>query len=93
MAVDWSRRGEYIAKHQITPAQADEALADPDAVTFDPDYNTISGVSVRTIGWSPTAQLVLTVITYDQDGTTWGASAWEANPRDRRYYEQGGADA
>lgn len=48
VSVDWSRRGDYIAKHGVTPEQADEALNDVNAVIFEPDYNTISGQQVRT---------------------------------------------
>lgn len=37
MAVDWSKRGEYIAKRGMTRAIANEALADPDALVQVPD--------------------------------------------------------
>ena len=92
MAVDWSKRSEYIAKHGITTAQANEALADPNAVVFDPDYNSRNGEGIRTIGFSRSADSVLTVITYSNAGITHGASAWKSNSRDRRYYRQGGPD-
>jgi len=91
MAADWSKRGDYIAKHGITPEQADEALNDANAVIFDPDYNTKSGRQVRTLGYSPSAQAVLSVITLDQGDVVWG-NAWQSNSRDRRYYRQGGPD-
>ena len=53
-----------------------------------------SGDSVRVIGYSSTAQEVLTVILVvadvDQserpDGDWWGSNAWEASHRDRRIY-------
>jgi hypothetical protein len=35
------------ASHQVTPEEADEALADIDAVWFDPDPHSKSGRSVR----------------------------------------------
>ncbi|MEN4449987.1 transposase [Mycobacterium sp. SM3041] len=94
MAVDWSKRGEYIAKRNLTPAQANEALADPDRVVIIPDYNSNSGDSARTIGYSATVGAVLSVITVysHEDGKTYGANAWKSNARDRRYYEQGGMD-
>jgi uncharacterized DUF497 family protein len=44
VVVDWGKRGEYIAKHGVTAVQASEALTDPDAVVFDPDYNSRTGV-------------------------------------------------
>ena len=43
MTVDWTKRGEYLAKHGVTVTQASEALTDPDAVVFDPDYNSRTG--------------------------------------------------
>jgi uncharacterized DUF497 family protein len=92
MAVGWSKRGDYIAKHGITPEQADEALNDANAVIFDPDYNTKSGRQVRTLGYSPSAQAVLSVITLDNGDAVWGVNAWQSNSRDRRYYRQGGPD-
>jgi uncharacterized DUF497 family protein len=93
VAVDWSHRSDYIvANHGVTAEQADEALADPAAVVFDPDYNSKSGESVRTIGDSPSFGDILTVITVEEDGAVYGANAWRANDRDRRYYEQGGPD-
>lgn len=92
MTVDWSKRGDYIAKHGVTAAQAGEALTDPDAVVFNPDYNSRNGEGVRTIGFSPSADSVLTVITYVVDGVMHGASAWKSNSLDRRYYRRGGPD-
>lgn len=89
MAADWSKRGEYIAKHDITPQQADEALDDPDRVEIDPDYTSKSGIGLRTIGYSPSAQAVLVVITVEHEGIVYGATAFKAE-RDLKYYNQGG---
>ncbi len=50
-------------RHGVSVEQADEALADPDAVMFDPDYASQSGRSARTIEWSPSAGRLLAVIT------------------------------
>lgn len=91
VGADWSKRGEYIAKHGVTPAQADEALEDADAVVFKPDYAAKTGEGVRTIGWSDSFGDLLTVITVEFEGVVYGASAWKSNKRDRRYYDQGGA--
>jgi hypothetical protein len=76
----------------VTPEQADEALDDPNAVTFNPDYNSKSGDSVRTIGYSPSKGAVLSVITVEEDGIVYGANAWKSKGRDRRHYNQGGPD-
>lgn len=90
MGVDWSKRGEYIAKHGMTPTQADEALGDPECVTLDPDPASKSGASRRVIGYSTTAQAVIAVILTDFEGVTYGVNAWEASDRDKRLYRQGG---
>jgi uncharacterized DUF497 family protein len=84
---DWSHRGDYIAKHGVTPDEADEALADPDRVVINPDPASKSGRGVRIIGYSITAHVVLTVILLDEEGTTYGVNAWKANPKDQRRYE------
>jgi hypothetical protein len=89
MAVDWSKRAEYIfAKHQTTVDQANEALADPDRVVLDPDPASHSGVSVRTIGYSPSRAALITVITVEEDGTVFGLNAWPSSPRDQRIYQE-----
>lgn len=93
VAADWTHRCDYVVqRHGVTPAQASEALDDPSAVIFDPDYNTNNGRSVRTIGYSPSLGDVLSVITVEEDGIVYGANAWRSNSRDRRYYKQGGPD-
>ena len=48
---DWSVRGDYIVKrHDVVPAETNEALLDPERIVIDPDYNSTSGRSVRIIG-------------------------------------------
>lgn len=59
---------------------------------FDPDYNSKSGESVRIVGYSLSADAVITVITVEKDGIVYGASAWKSNAKDRRYYENRGAE-
>lgn len=53
--LDWPHRAAYIERHGMTVGMANEAYRDPDAVVFDPDLASKSGLSVRTIGYSPTA--------------------------------------
>ena len=78
------------ASHQVTPEEADEALADIDAVWFDPDPHSKSGRSVRVIGYSHSRNKILTVIlVHREDGGYWGANGWESNSLDRRRYERG----
>ena len=87
---DWSHRGDYIvAKRGVTPEEADEALLDPERIVIDPDYNSTSGRSVRIIGFSQTADDLLTVIVLTDEGVTYGVNAWRSNGRDLRIYEKG----
>lgn len=87
-AADWSKRGEYIAKHGTTPLVANEALADHDAVVLDPDPASKSGLTVRTIGYSPTANSLITVLTLVHEGTLYGVNAWPSNDTDKRRYRE-----
>ena len=90
---DWRHRGEYMQRrHGVTVEQANEALADPEALVFDPDYASRSGRSVRTIGYSPAAGRLLTVITVSDGGVVHGVNGWPANDVDRRRYEEGNED-
>ena len=64
--VDWSKRAEYLrSRHGVEPAWADEAVDDAHAVWLRPDPASLSGHSVRVIGYSGTAHAVLTVILVD----------------------------
>ena len=79
------RKGE--TEQNILVEWADEAYLDESAVTFDPDYASDTGLSVRTIGWSDSAGFLITVITVrDEDGHLWGATAFLANSTDERHY-------
>jgi hypothetical protein len=91
MWADWSHQGDYMAaRHGVTAEQANEALADSDALVFDPDYASRSGRSVRTIGWSPSAGRLLTVITLADAGVVYGVNGWPANDTDTRHYHRKG---
>ena len=60
--IDWRHRGEYIAKHGLTPGVADEAFADPNRLVIDPDPASVSGRTIRVIGWSSSTGALVTVI-------------------------------
>lgn len=78
-------------RHHVTVAEADEAIADVDAVWFDPDPHSHSGLGVRVIGYSRSRRAVLTIMLVHREGGSgyWGANGWEANSSDRRRYERG----
>jgi hypothetical protein len=95
--VDWSKRAGYIRdRHHVEPAWADEAVADPDASWLDPDPASKSGLSVRVVGFSGSADVLLTVILLAADadpderadGAWGGVNAWPANERDQRLYRE-----
>lgn len=91
---DWSRRGGYMhASHGISVQVANDALADPDRVVIDPDYNSTTGRSVRIIGYSTLAQGIVTVIVLsdggiDYGGIDYGVNGWLANEKDKRIYRE-----
>jgi hypothetical protein len=91
-AVDWSF-GEFHMRrrHNVTPKETNEATCDVDAVWFDPDPKSVSGRSVRVIGYSHSRKQVLTIILVHRDDGPgfYGANGWPANTSDRRRYERG----
>jgi uncharacterized DUF497 family protein len=85
---DWSKRADHIAKHGVTPQQANEALADTARVVIDPDpAQKPGGRGVRIIGWSDTAARILTAIVVEHDGIVYGATAFKSNETDQNRYE------
>lgn len=78
-------------RHRVAVSEASEAIADIDAVWFDPDPYSRSTRSVRVIGYSHSRRAVLTVILVHREGEVgyWGANGWESNGSDRRRYERG----
>lgn len=76
------------SRHGVSVEAADEALADPDRLVFDPDYASQSGHSVRTIGRSTSAGRLLTIITVDEDGVVYGVNGWPTNDIDTRHYRE-----
>lgn len=89
MAITWGEdRSEHLARHGVTIEQAEEALADPERVVIRPDYASISGRGIRTIGWSASFGDLLAVLSYiDNHDVEQGTTAFRAKGRDRRSYE------
>jgi hypothetical protein len=97
--IDWSKRGEYIRtrsarkgvdEFDVEPAWATEAATEPRRV-LGPDRSSISGRTLRAVGWSDSAGRLLVVIILPRDddprtGRWWGVNAWSANSRDIREY-------
>lgn len=97
MRVDWSKRADYVGeRHGISADRADEAVNDRHAVWQAPDPASRTGLSVRVIGYSPSARAVLTVILVSADadpderpdGDWWGSNAWIANQQDQCLYSE-----
>ena len=85
--VDWSHGREHVEAKGLTTEQADEALDDPERVVIDPDPKSRMGESVRIIGYSYTAQAVLTVVVVNHDGELYGGTAWKTdNKQELRLY-------
>lgn len=55
----------------------------PGDTDIEPDPASQAGRSIRVIGYSATADMVITVIVLDDEGTTYGVNAWRAK-RQRR---------
>lgn len=72
MDVDWSHGAEHMwQRHGVTVEQANEAVADVDALLFDPDPKSRSGTSARLLGYSASRGRVLVVIlVHRQDQAT-----------------------
>lgn len=90
--VDWRHGREHMwDEHHVSVEQANEAPADDEHITADPDPASRSGVSARVIGYSPSAAAVLVIILVhreDQPGAWWGANGWQANSTERRTYRE-----
>jgi hypothetical protein len=92
---DWSKRAEHLKRSTRNASDIDlelswvnEAYADPGAVIFNPDFASITGKGIRTIGYSETAGFCITIITVLEDGHLWGASAWKSSKSDTGRYER-----
>ena len=78
---DWQHGEDHMrTRHQTTVQAANEALADPDALLFDPDPKSTSGQSARVIGFSPTAAVLVVILVRREDrpGSWRGANGWQA---------------
>jgi len=86
--IDWRHRGDYIAKHGLSPVVADEAFADPNRLVIDPDPASVSGRTIRVIGWAASVRTLVTVIVLPDEDVIWGVNAWPSNTTDQRRYRE-----
>jgi uncharacterized DUF497 family protein len=87
--VDWTYRADYVRdRHGVEVAWANEALQDPGALRIVPDPASRSGRSIRTIGYSPSAGCLLTVITVTEGDVIYGVNSWKSNDIDIRRYRE-----
>ncbi len=78
-------------RHEVTPSEAGEAIADADALWFDPDPASKSCRNVRVIGYCHSRRQVMTVILVHREDEPgfYGANGWPSNSSDCRRYERG----
>lgn len=76
-------------RHQVRPAEANEAVNDIDAIWYEPDPASKSGLTDRVVGYSPTREQVLCVVVLKVEGDYQGINAWPANASYRRRYNKG----
>ncbi|HZJ07733.1 MAG TPA: hypothetical protein VFD59_20060 [Nocardioidaceae bacterium] len=74
--------------HEVTPAEAAEAIEDIGAVWYEPDPASKSGFTSRVVGYSHSRVRVLCVIVLPIDDGYEGINAWPANSTYRRIYRE-----
>lgn len=88
-----SRSVRYPGAVDIEPAWTTEAVNDPDRLVDEPDPNSAHANSVRVVGYSTTAQMVISVVALrDRRGVLHGASAWKTRGAPLRQYLEGQSD-
>jgi hypothetical protein len=87
--VDWSFAEDHVWRRHGVPVQwLTEALSDLEALVLTPDPASRSGQSVRTIGLSVSSGCLITVITVEVDGVTYGVNGWQSSKIDIHRYEE-----
>ena len=88
-----TRSLRYPDAVNIEPAWTVEVVNDPDRIVDEPDPQSAHANSVRVVGYSPSAAMVITVVALsDPDGVLHGATAWRTTGRPRRQYMEGRSD-
>lgn len=84
-----TRSHRYPGAVDIEPAWTEEVVGDPEALWFEPDPKSSGGLGIRIVGYSTSADLVLTVIAYRRAWQLRGATAYVASGSDLREYRKG----
>ena len=88
-----SRSNRYRDATDIEPEWTKEVIDDPDRLVNEPDPGSAHANSVRIVGYSYSADMVITVVALrDSDGLLHGATAWKTTGAARRQYMEGADD-
>lgn len=100
--IEWDERAAHHIRTRslryphavdIEPAWTAEVVSDPERIVDEPDAQSTHVNSVRIVGYSASAAMVVTVVALrDKNGVLHGASAWRTTGRARRQYREGRAD-
>jgi hypothetical protein len=87
-----TRSARYPGALNIAPEWTQEVMTDTDLIELSP-YPNSRVRATGFIGWSASANRVLTVVAYrDLDGDLHGMNAWPASGRDLILYQQAVSD-
>lgn len=88
-----TRSQRYPNGVDIEPAWTVEAIDDPERLVDEPDPQSAHANSVRLVGYSHSAAMLITVVALrDSHGVLHGASAWRTTGKPRRQYWEGRSD-
>ncbi len=90
--IDWSGREHKLARTEgtINESWIQEVINDPAALWYNPDPLSKTGMTVRVIGHSITANRVFVVVMIQTGDNEWtGLTAYPANKRNRKNYAEG----
>lgn len=82
-----TRSARYADAVDIDPDWTVEVVNDPDRLVDEPDPRSAHANSIRIVGYSPTARMVITVVALrDARGVLRGTSAWKTRGAPLRQY-------
>lgn len=88
-----NRSDRYVDAQRVEPDWTTEVVNDPDQLVDEPDPKSAHVNSVRIVGYSVTARMVITVVALrDASGLLHGASAWKTRGAALRQYREDARD-